>query len=270
MFLDDIYGEQEILRDGVHAAPAGHVAASTSTARPPGIVPPNGVRIHVAGIDLVRDEQGTFRVLEDNLRIAVGGVYVMENRRTMARVFPNLFATPPGARGRRLRVAPAAGAAQRRRLRTRPTRPSSCSPPASTTRRTSSTRCWPGRWASSWSRAATCSAATTPSTCAPPRASGRSTSSTGASTTSSSTRMQFKPDSVLGVAGRAQRRPRGQRGDLQRGRQRRRRRQARLHLRARRSSSTTSARSRCWPTSTRSGAGSTTSARRCSTASTSW
>ena len=58
-----------------------------------GIVPPNGVRIHVAGIDLIRDEKGDFRVLEDNLRSPSGVSYVMENRRTMARVFPNLFAT---------------------------------------------------------------------------------------------------------------------------------------------------------------------------------
>ncbi|SHV40973.1 carboxylate-amine ligase, YbdK family [Mycobacteroides abscessus subsp. abscessus] len=58
-----------------------------------GINPPNGVRIHVAGIDLVRDAQGTFRVLEDNLRSPSGVSYVMENRRTMARVFPDLFAT---------------------------------------------------------------------------------------------------------------------------------------------------------------------------------
>jgi uncharacterized circularly permuted ATP-grasp superfamily protein len=57
-----------------------------------GFVPPNGVRIHVAGIDVVRDEDGVFRVLEDNLRCPSGVSYVMENRRTMARVFPDLFA----------------------------------------------------------------------------------------------------------------------------------------------------------------------------------
>ena len=49
------------------------------------------MRIHVAGIDLVRDEEGAFRVLEDNLRNPSGVSYVMENRRTMARVFPDLF-----------------------------------------------------------------------------------------------------------------------------------------------------------------------------------
>jgi uncharacterized circularly permuted ATP-grasp superfamily protein len=89
-FLADIYGDAEIVRDGVlprrlitsceHYHRAAHV-----------LNPPNGVRIHVAGIDLVRDEEGTFRVLEDNLRNPSGVSYVMENRRTMARVFPDLF-----------------------------------------------------------------------------------------------------------------------------------------------------------------------------------
>src|SRR5882757_197169 len=92
MYLDDIYGEQEILRDGV--IPRRLVTSCEHFHREAaGIVPPNGVRIHVAGIDLVRDAQGTFRVLEDNLRSPSGVSYVMENRRSMARVFPNLFAT---------------------------------------------------------------------------------------------------------------------------------------------------------------------------------
>jgi uncharacterized circularly permuted ATP-grasp superfamily protein len=92
MYLDDIYGDQEILRDGV--IPRKLVTSCEHFHREAvGINPPNGVRIHVAGIDLIRDGQGTFRVLEDNLRSPSGVSYVMENRRTMARVFPNLFAT---------------------------------------------------------------------------------------------------------------------------------------------------------------------------------
>ncbi len=92
MFLDDVYGEQEILQDGV--IPRRLVTSCEHFHRQAaGIVPPNGVRIHVSGIDLIRDERGTFRVLEDNLRSPSGVSYVMENRRTMARVFPNLFAT---------------------------------------------------------------------------------------------------------------------------------------------------------------------------------
>src|SRR6202021_785698 len=53
--------------------------------------PPNGVRVHVAGIDLIRDEQGRFRVLEDNVRVPSGVSYVLENRLAMTRLFPALF-----------------------------------------------------------------------------------------------------------------------------------------------------------------------------------
>lgn len=90
MFLHDVYGEQHILRDRV--VPKRLVTSCEHFHRQAaGIVPPNGVRIHVAGIDLIRDETGTFRVLEDNLRSPSGVSYVMENRRAMARVAPDLF-----------------------------------------------------------------------------------------------------------------------------------------------------------------------------------
>ncbi|GAA4020743.1 circularly permuted type 2 ATP-grasp protein [Allokutzneria multivorans] len=90
-FLADIYGDAQILRDGV--LPRRLIASCEHFHREAfGISPPNGVRLHVSGIDLVRDEQGTFRVLEDNVRCPSGVSYVMENRRTMARVFPDLFA----------------------------------------------------------------------------------------------------------------------------------------------------------------------------------
>ena len=58
-----------------------------------GITPPNGVRIHVAAIDLIRDARGKFRVLEDNVRVPTGVGYVLENRRTMTRLFPELLAS---------------------------------------------------------------------------------------------------------------------------------------------------------------------------------
>ncbi|WP_246600925.1 circularly permuted type 2 ATP-grasp protein [Skermania piniformis] len=90
LFLADIYDEQHILRDGV--IPKRLVTSCEHFHREAaGLAPPNGVRIHVAGIDLVRDENGVFRVLEDNLRSPSGVSYVMENRSTMARVFPDLF-----------------------------------------------------------------------------------------------------------------------------------------------------------------------------------
>ncbi len=92
MFLSDVYDEQAILRDGV--VPKRLVTSCAHFHRQAArFKPPNGVRIHVAGIDLIRDEKGTFRVLEDNLRSPSGVSYVMENRRTMAQVFPDLFAS---------------------------------------------------------------------------------------------------------------------------------------------------------------------------------
>ncbi|NMO01298.1 circularly permuted type 2 ATP-grasp protein [Gordonia sp. TBRC 11910] len=92
MFLDDVYGDQQILRDGV--VPKRLVVSCEHFHRQAAnIRPPNGVRIHVAGIDLIRDEKGEFRVLEDNVRSPSGVSYVMTNRRTMARVFPDLFSS---------------------------------------------------------------------------------------------------------------------------------------------------------------------------------
>lgn len=89
-FLADIYGDGEIVRDKV--IPRRLITTCAHFHREAaGLIPPNGVRIHVAGIDVVRDEEGTFRVLEDNLRNPSGVSYVMENRRAMARVFPDLF-----------------------------------------------------------------------------------------------------------------------------------------------------------------------------------
>ncbi len=89
-FLADVYNDAQIVRDGV--LPRRLITSCEHFKRSAHLLnPPNGVRIHVAGIDLVRDQEGTFRVLEDNLRNPSGVSYVMENRRTMARVFPDLF-----------------------------------------------------------------------------------------------------------------------------------------------------------------------------------
>jgi len=91
-FLADVYGAQQALHDKV--VPRRVVVSSTAYSRAAhGVAPPNGVRVHVAGIDLIRDEQGAFRVLEDNVRTPSGISYVMENRRAMTQVFPELFAT---------------------------------------------------------------------------------------------------------------------------------------------------------------------------------
>ena len=89
-FLADIYGAARIVSDGL--IPHDVVTSSPGFVRAAfGLTPPNGVRIHVAGIDVIRDEDGEFRVLEDNLRSPSGVSYVLANRAAMARVLPELF-----------------------------------------------------------------------------------------------------------------------------------------------------------------------------------
>ncbi len=90
-FLADVYGAGQVFTDGV--LPRRLVLTSQHFRREAaGLNPANGVRVHVAGIDLIRDEQGEFRVLEDNLRTPSGVSYVVENRLAMTRTFPALFA----------------------------------------------------------------------------------------------------------------------------------------------------------------------------------
>ena len=89
-FLDDVYGEQKILSAGVIPA---ELVLGAAGYRPMlrGVVPPGGVRIHIAGIDLIRDSAGTWQVLEDNLRTPSGVSYVVENRVISKRVFPRVL-----------------------------------------------------------------------------------------------------------------------------------------------------------------------------------
>ena len=90
LFLADVYGQQLILRDGV--VPREDVESSQGW-RPQlqGFKPPLGKWCHISGLDLIRDGQGTWRVLEDNLRCPSGVAYFLENRRVMKRMFPSLF-----------------------------------------------------------------------------------------------------------------------------------------------------------------------------------
>ncbi|WP_235566648.1 circularly permuted type 2 ATP-grasp protein [Microbacterium sp. Root61] len=89
-FLDDAYSHQHCVRDGV--LPAGLIASSQYFYRQAaGIHSANGVRIQVSGIDLIRDEHGEMRVLEDNVRVPSGVSYVISNRRVMAQTLPELF-----------------------------------------------------------------------------------------------------------------------------------------------------------------------------------
>jgi uncharacterized circularly permuted ATP-grasp superfamily protein len=89
-FLADVYGKQQAVLDGV--IPARLISSSSHFHREAaGIVSANGVRIQVSGIDLIRDEKGTWRVLEDNVRVPSGVSYVISNRRVMAQTLPELF-----------------------------------------------------------------------------------------------------------------------------------------------------------------------------------
>src|SRR5450755_4382680 len=89
-FIDDIYHDQKILKDG--AIPASVVTSAVSY-RPQchGLNPPWRVWCHVTGTDLVRDRDGVYYVLEDNLRVPSGVSYVLENREVLKRIFPGVF-----------------------------------------------------------------------------------------------------------------------------------------------------------------------------------
>jgi uncharacterized circularly permuted ATP-grasp superfamily protein len=93
-FIGDIYHEQRILRAGV--IPAERVLCNAQY-RPEmqGVEVPGKIYAHIAGIDVVRDDRGNFCVLEDNLRVPSGVSYMLENRKMMMRLFPELFAHHP-------------------------------------------------------------------------------------------------------------------------------------------------------------------------------
>ena len=106
LFIDDMYHDQRILRDGV--IPREIVLGSTAY-RPQctGFSPPRGVWCHITGTDLVRDQDGQIYVLEDNLRCPSGVSYLLENRQMMKRTFPQVFST--------MRVRPVSNYASRLR-----------------------------------------------------------------------------------------------------------------------------------------------------------
>jgi uncharacterized circularly permuted ATP-grasp superfamily protein len=89
-FCDDIYHDQKIVADGV--VPGEIVRSATGyLAECQGLNPPRGVWCHITGSDLVRDADGQFYVLEDNLRCPSGVSYVLENRQILKRTFPHVF-----------------------------------------------------------------------------------------------------------------------------------------------------------------------------------
>jgi Uncharacterized conserved protein len=93
-FLDDVYHGQEIVRAGI--VPLQQLTGNTQF-RPEmaGVKVPNAIYAHVAGIDIVRaadaQGEGAYYVLEDNLRVPSGVSYMLENRKMMMRLFPELF-----------------------------------------------------------------------------------------------------------------------------------------------------------------------------------
>lgn len=90
LFVDDIYNDQKILKDGIVPT---EMILSAPTYRPQmaGFSPAEKVWCHISGVDLVRDRDGTIYVLEDNLRCPSGVSYVLENREIMKRAFATVF-----------------------------------------------------------------------------------------------------------------------------------------------------------------------------------
>jgi len=90
LFINDLYNDQHILKDRV--VPRELLAKSANYRKEcEGMQPALGVWAHICGTDLIRDDDGRFLVLEDNLRVPSGVSYMLENRKVTKRVFPELF-----------------------------------------------------------------------------------------------------------------------------------------------------------------------------------
>ena len=90
LFLDDLYNDQKILKDKV--VPEEVVLSSPDYLKQCiGLKPPKGIWCHITGSDIVRGKDGTFYVLEDNLRCPSGVSYMLENREIIKHSFPSIF-----------------------------------------------------------------------------------------------------------------------------------------------------------------------------------
>ncbi|OYY83199.1 MAG: hypothetical protein B7Y34_01890, partial [Methylophilales bacterium 16-45-9] len=89
MFLHDIYHQREIIKAGI----ISDSILRHAQYRPEmiNVDVPNGIYAHIAGVDIVRTAENQFYVLEDNLRTPSGVSYMLENRKMMMRLFPELF-----------------------------------------------------------------------------------------------------------------------------------------------------------------------------------
>jgi uncharacterized circularly permuted ATP-grasp superfamily protein len=89
-FIDDVYNDKNIIKDGIF--PVELIKNSVNYRKEcEGFHPAYGVWAHICGTDLIRDENGEFLVLEDNLRVPSGVSYMLENRNVTKRVLPELF-----------------------------------------------------------------------------------------------------------------------------------------------------------------------------------
>lgn len=90
LFIRDIYGERKIIRDKV--VPEEFIYASSGyLAQCEGVLPPKGIYTHIAGIDLVQGKDGSWYILEDNLRVPSGASYPMIARELCRRSSPRTF-----------------------------------------------------------------------------------------------------------------------------------------------------------------------------------
>ncbi len=90
LFLHDLYHEQKVIKDKI--VPAAQILSAKHFRREfMNFSVPHDIYVHICGTDLIRDRDGNYLVLEDNLRCPSGVSYMMENRSAMRRAFPNLF-----------------------------------------------------------------------------------------------------------------------------------------------------------------------------------
>jgi uncharacterized circularly permuted ATP-grasp superfamily protein len=99
MFIHDVYHQQNIVRAGI-VPPEQIFLNSQYRPEMQDITVARDIYCHIAGIDIVRAGEGEFYVLEDNLRVPSGVSYMLENRKMLMRLFPDLFA--------KIKVAPVA------------------------------------------------------------------------------------------------------------------------------------------------------------------
>jgi uncharacterized circularly permuted ATP-grasp superfamily protein len=90
LFLHDIYHDQKILKDRI--IPPHYILGAKHFRREfMGFNVPKDIYIHICGTDLIRDRQGNYLVLEDNLRCPSGASYMLENRAALKRAFPDIY-----------------------------------------------------------------------------------------------------------------------------------------------------------------------------------